>query len=410
MENKKTDIKKDISGDITDRKEPIASMEPMIVSDGARHRGELLDLAVVLIAETSSFKASLPQGVPAALANLVRSMNCYYSNLIEGHSTHPIDIERALNNDYSSDPEKRDLQREAAAHIAVQKWIDDGGLKNNPASQENIQEIHRRFCAQLPDDMLWVDDPKTGDRHPLVAGELRTHDVMVGRHIAISPGAVPRFLNRFETAYTNLGEMGQILAIAAAHHRLVWIHPFMDGNGRVARLMTHAMLLDGLDTGGLWSVSRGFARSEAKYKSLLAACDMPRRNDLDGRGTLSEEELTKFTRFFLEICLDQVRFMRELVAPNNLHARILTWAEEEIRAGSLPTKANIVLESVLYRGALPRSDIANILGMTDRHARRITSLLQKAGVLKAANGHAPFHLAFPARLAGRWMPGLFPDQ
>ena len=47
-------------------------------------------------------------------------MNCYYSNLIEGHDTHPIDIERALKNDYSQDAHKRDLQLEAKAHIAVQ--------------------------------------------------------------------------------------------------------------------------------------------------------------------------------------------------------------------------------------------------------------------------------------------------
>ncbi len=43
-------------------------------------------------------------------------MNCYYSNLIEGHDTHPVDIERALRHDYSDDPRTRNLQLEAAAH------------------------------------------------------------------------------------------------------------------------------------------------------------------------------------------------------------------------------------------------------------------------------------------------------
>jgi Fic family protein len=104
----------------------------------------------------------------------------------------------------------------------------------------------------------------------------------------------------------------------------------MDGNGRVARLMTHAMLLDALDTGAVWSVARGLARDDARYKATLAACDLDRCNDLDGRGALSEEELANFTRFFLETCLDQVRFMRQLVEPNKLRARILVWAEEEI--------------------------------------------------------------------------------
>ena len=82
-----------------------------------------------LAADAAGFRRSLPEGVLAALADLVRAMNCYYSNLIEGHDTHPVDIERALKNDYSADAEKRNLQLEAKAHITVQKWIDEGGLE-----------------------------------------------------------------------------------------------------------------------------------------------------------------------------------------------------------------------------------------------------------------------------------------
>jgi hypothetical protein len=171
--------------------------------------------------------------------------------------------------------------------------------------------------------------------------------------VAISPGAIPRFLARFENAYAKPGKVDAILSAASAHHRLLWIHPFLDGNGRVARLMTHAMLLEALDTGAIWSVARGFARAETRYKACLAACDLGRRNDLDGRGALSEEELAAFTRFFLETCLDQVRFMRQLVEPNRLRTRILLWVEEEIRTGTLPPKASNILEAVLYRGELP---------------------------------------------------------
>lgn len=409
MKKKDTDLQADIKP-ANDRGESIGLMEPMVVSDSSRHRAELADLAFVLATETAAFKSSLPQGVLTALADLVRSMNCYYSNLIEGHDTHPVDIERALKNDYSADARKRDLQLEAKAHITVQKWIDDGGLKDKATSLDSVRAIHSRFCDLLPPDMLWVEDPDTGVKYPLVPGELRTRDVKVGKHVAVSPGAVPRFLARFETAYAKLGKVDAVLAAAAAHHRLLWIHPFMDGNGRVARLMTHAMLLDALDTGSVWSVARGLARNEAKYKARLAACDLDRRNDLDGRGTLSEEELAKFTHFFLEICLDQVRFMRDLVEPNKLRARILMWVEEEIRTDALPPKAGAVLEAILYRGELPRGDVSKLLGMTDRHARRITSALLKAEVLTSDHDRAPLRLAFPARLAARWMPGLFPEQ
>ncbi|MEO6162596.1 MAG: Fic family protein, partial [Candidatus Binatia bacterium] len=96
----------DISA-VTDGGESVALMEPMVIAEGSRHRGNLSDFAVEVAARSAGFRRSLPDGVRTALADLVRAMNCYYSNLIEGHDTHPIDIERALNNDYSNDPRKR---------------------------------------------------------------------------------------------------------------------------------------------------------------------------------------------------------------------------------------------------------------------------------------------------------------
>lgn len=225
----------------------------------------------------------------------------------------------------------------------------------------------------------------------------------------MSPGAVPRFLARFEDVYGRLGRAETILA-AAAHHRLLWIHAFLNGNGRVVRLMSHAVLLEALDTGGVWSVARGLARAQTAYKGHLINCDGPRRHDLDGRGALSEEALAAFTRFFLETCLDQVRFMESLVQPNRLRNRILIWAEEEIRADALPTRAGQILEAVLYRGELLRRDLPALLDTSERNALRVVSALLDRGVLVSASTRAPLLLAFPAALASRWMPGLFPEQ
>lgn len=409
MIDSKADTEADIQ-EVVDRSEQPSMMEPLLISESSKHRGALADLAVELAAHSAGFRRSLPEGVLTALADLVRAMNCYYSNLIEGHDTHPIDIERALKNDYSENTEKRNLQLEAKAHIAVQQWIDDGGLLGRATSSEGICEIHRRFGELLPDDLLWVEDPDTDERIRLIPGELRKRDVKVGRHIPISPGAQSRFLEQFERVFSELGKAEAIIAAAAAHHRLLWIHPFLDGNGRVARLMSHAMLLEVLDTGGVWSIARGLARNVRSYKSHLAACDLPKRNDLDGRGNLSEEELASFTHFFLETCLDQVKFMEDLVQPDRLRNRILLWAEEEVRAGALPSKAGNILEAILYRGELPRGDVSDILGIGDRHARRVVAALSERGVVVSTSTRAPLRLAFPAKLASRWMPGLFPDK
>ena len=412
MNNSEKDIKAAIPTALAEPghwRESTGLMEPLLIAEGSRHRAELTDLAVELAAKSAGFSHGLPQGMHAAFATLVRAMNCYYSNLIEGHDTHPVDIERALKGDYSTDPERRGLQLEAEAHIAVQGWIDDGGIKGRATTAGGLMEIHRQFCERLPEELLWIEETDTKERLRVIPGGLRKRHVQVGRHVPISPDVVPRFLERFEAVYGKLGTTDSILAAAAAHHRLLWIHPFLDGNGRVARLMSHAMLRDTLDTGGLWSIARGLAHNVADYKAGLAACDLPRRNDLDGRGNLSEETLAEFTRFFLRVCIDQIKFMEKLIAPDRLRNRILIWVGEEVHAGALPLKSGGVVEAVLLRGELRRGDVATILGTMERQARRVMSVLLKRGILVSKSSRAPLHLAFPASLASRWLPGLFPE-
>ena len=208
MDEYESDIKADkiVASEAPDRGELVNSMEPLLIAEGSRYRMVLTDLALDLAARTAGLGRSLPEGLLAALSKLVRVMNCYYSNLIEGHDTHPVDIERALKNDYSADTAKRNLQLEAKAHIAVQQWIDEGGLVAQAASMDGICEIHRSFYELLPEVLLQVTDTDNGESVKLVPGELRYKDVIVGQHVAISPGALPRFLKRFEEVYSSLGK------------------------------------------------------------------------------------------------------------------------------------------------------------------------------------------------------------
>ena len=274
-----------------DRGEYTALMEPLLISKGSLATGALTDLAFELAQKSAGFRRSLPASLVSSLADLVRSMNCYYSNLIEGHDTHPIDIERALRDDYSTDIRKRDLQLEARAHITVQQWIDSGGLTDRSLTAKAIREIHQRFCKLLPKDLLWVEDPATGEKIEVVPGEFRDRDVIVGRHVPVSSPAVPRFLRRFEEVYSKLGKAETIIAAAAAHHRLAWIHPFLDGNGRVARLMSHATLLQALDTGAVWSIARGRARNVDATRSVAHT-----HPALGGRGNSYGEAVVQMSR------------------------------------------------------------------------------------------------------------------
>ncbi|MFA7404171.1 MAG: Fic family protein, partial [Pelobacteraceae bacterium] len=267
---------------------------------------ELDDLAREVVSRSAGLGGQLHPVTRQALVELLRLINSYYSNLIEGHSTHPIDIERAMRSDYSSDPARRDLQRESLAHINCQRAV-ESRLQADPGlditSVDFIVWLHQIFYEQLPVELRRVKDEKSGEVLEVMPGEIRKREVMVGRHVGPVSERVPLFLQRFAEAYSPAKHHGiaPLLVAAASHHRLMWIHPFLDGNGRVTRLYTdacfHRLPLQGY---GLWNISRGLARSRDQYMAALSWGDAPRRNDYDGRGNLSSEGLAKFCRFFLD--------------------------------------------------------------------------------------------------------------
>jgi hypothetical protein len=133
----------------------------LIADYEAKH---VVDMAFDLTAKASSLTGQVNPIVTRSIGKLVRSMNCYYSNLIEGHDTHPRDIDRALRKDLSKQPKQRELQLEAVAHIEVQKAIDEGADdRSEPLSNTYGRWLHYEFRRRLPDAMLWVEDPQRSE-------------------------------------------------------------------------------------------------------------------------------------------------------------------------------------------------------------------------------------------------------
>lgn len=386
----------------------VASMEPMLPEEANRN---LEDIAFDLTSKASSLAGQINPIVTRSVGNLVRSMNCYYSNFIEGHNTHPRDIDRALRNDLSDKPKQRELQLEAVAHIEVQKSVDENrDDPNSPLSSVYALWLHREFCSRLPESMLWVGDPESHRKVRVEPGVLRDGEVAVGHHIPPAAGALPQFLNRFDVAYdtNHLSKVRQIVAVAAAHHRFLWIHPFYDGNGRVARLMSHAMFTRLGIGNSLWSVARGLARNVATYKSLLNDADQPRHSDIDGRGALSEQALIAFCRFFLEAAVDQVTYMRSILEPAELLRRIEIYTEEETRAGRLPNGVFPLLREAVLSGEFERGKAAAVTGYGERTARTALSALIDKGLLVSDSPKTPVRLGLPLAVVERWFPALYP--
>ncbi|MDN5871192.1 MAG: Fic family protein [Nitrococcus sp.] len=376
----------------------------------------LADLAAELAAAGAVLGTALHPMTAANLAGLVRIMNTYYTNLIEGHDTRPRDIERALAGQLAQDESRRNLQLEAAAHVRVQAEIDRMAAANalpEPASPDFIRWLHGEFYRDAPEELLCVRGAHA--ELTMVPGAWRSRpeqDVAVGRHFPPSSDRIDDFMRHFERRYrfAEMGKAAKIMAIAAAHHRLSYIHPFPDGNGRVSRLMSHAMALKaGIGAYGLWSVSRGLARgleSRTEYKRMMDYADTPRQGDFDGRGNLSQRALTEFTLWFLEICLDQVTFMSNLFDLDTLARRLRTCVE---RSERLKPQAAKLLQEALIRGQFERGEAARITGLPERTARRILNDVAAAGLLASATPKGPVSLRFPIDMLETLFPRLYPE-
>jgi Fic family protein len=378
-------------------------LEPMLP---ARSR-QLEDLALDLATKTGKLTQGLHPIVVQSLGALVRSMNCYYSNLIEGHRTTPRDIERALVQDFSIDRAQRDLQLEAKAHIEVQTLLDlDPTWQTlDVVSPEFIQRLHREFYQRLPES-LWQIETMA-----VVPGAFRSVNVQVGQHVPPPPDALLKFLERFAQVYQpdKLSKVDQILVAAAAHHRFVWIHPFLDGNGRVVRLFSHGYLQRIGMGNSLWSVSRGLARRVQDYRSYLAQADQQRRNDYDGRGNLSMAGLVSFCEFFLETCIDQINFMTHLLEPVRLLQRMEADVAIAVREKELLPGSFALLQAAFLEGEITRGKSAMITGYQERQARSILKRLLAQGLLVADSPKSPVRLGFPTVAAEKWLPRLWAD-
>lgn len=392
-----------------------SQFEPLLIpSSREPHYRHLTGLAQVLCESDAQLGAALHPDAARALAMLVRAMNCYYSNLIEGHHTLPIDIERAMRSDFTDTPAQSDLQRLAHAHVQTSAWAEPLDIVEY-GIQRFVLDAHAEFCRHLPESMLTIALPD-GSTRPMQPGQIRTHEVQVGRHIAPQAASVPAFMERYEAAYTpilrpakqgGLNKLEAVVAAMIAHHRLAWIHPFPDGNGRIARIVLDAMLKRcGVAGAALWSMSRGLAKTQQEYKLRLAEADLPRMGDLDGRGNLSETKLAAFCEYALHTANDQVRFMSGIFALDTIEQRVRHYFTH-LRTDLRPESAYLYLEA-LTRGGFERGEAQRLTGLAERTARDTLSTLIKEGFLLSDTPKGRVRPAFPRHALGALLPNLYP--
>lgn len=302
------------------------------------------------------------------------------------------------------------------AHIAAENAMRDllsARPETDVFAPEFIAWLHQEFYRHLPEEE-WFATSQSGRKYPLEPGKWRDHHVDVGRHVPPNYSEFGAFLDRFNTVYKNgsIYATNRLVALSAAHHRLAWIHPFGDVNGRVARLQSQsAMIQAGVDGDGLWTFSRGLARSRVRYYSVLQAADQKRQGDLDGRGNLSDKSLSEFCLFFLLQMLDQIEFMITLIRPFDLLKRIENYLRYERVDLSLKKRAQLgsLLKVMCLQGEVARGEVPKILGLKETAARGVVRDALKDELIAAKSEKGALRIAFPNKVVEFYFPQLFKD-
>jgi Fic family protein len=376
--------------------------EPLWPTD--RQLAEIQPQTERIVAASLRLTAAAHETTRSALRELVRSMNSYYSNRIEGLGTHPRNIERALANKFSQRPDIARLQRIAKAHIEAEKELEmhSGG----PAALRSafLTSAHIALYSRLAEE-----DRASDEGTVVIPGQLRTQNVEVGRHVPPDAASLPRFLDRLDAVYGQVQSWDRLLiATACLHHRVAWVHPFLDGNGRTTRLQSHCALWT--LSGGLWSPSRGLARTVADYYAYLQSADAPRRGDLDGRGNLSAAGLLDWIRYFLEVCEDQVNYMTRMLALDQVKQRIeafVTFRAAHDKA--MRSQAILPLYHTFAAGPLTRAEFSQMTGLGERTARSLLSKLLSEKLLVSDTPLGPVRFGLPLDALQFLLPQLYPE-
>lgn len=373
---------------------------------------ELDQITVNVIAASASLGKGIHPLILEAIAGFMVKVNSYYTNAMEGNPSKLKDIEDALNQKLATDQKARNYQLEHVAHIQVQEAMIKR-LREEPnlriCSESFLCWIHEQFFEKLPDELRFATTT-SGTRVPVEPGQLRDRGISVGQHEAPeTKDKIKSCLAIFEELLSPEKLIGnqKLLGMASSHHRFLWVHPFSEGNGRVARLFTTAYgLRIGVGENMLWTVTRAFARKRDEYDSHLAMADQPRRNDLDGRGPLSEENLIKFCTFFLKCCEDQIHYMENMLKLEELKRRYSIYIDGLVKEKQLSKAGAKVMERLLLQGEIRRLEVLDICHVKQRRSSQIIKELLHSKIVRSETSYGPLRLNILTDMAIMLFPHL----
>ncbi|MDY6903195.1 MAG: Fic family protein [Thermodesulfobacteriota bacterium] len=381
--------------------------------------GPLKDMAQEVVTASAYLEGRIAPETARSLGEKLRYLNSYYSNLIEGHKTLLPEIEQALLKKFAKEDSKRYAQELCAAHVKVESEFMaelDKNMPDNICHFDYLSKIHKRFYEHLPEHHRYTHHSGGFTEIHVQPGQMREANVSVDQgQTSHGPDVteLPKKLSEFADLYnpSNFHGDEKLIAASAAHHRLTWLHPFRDGNGRVARLFISFYLSAiKINKSSLWSINRGFSREKNWYMINLQSADSPNNQSR----CFDQAFFADFCAFFLETCLRQIAFMDKILDFKRVDARIDAYINERDKdrgaENPIDPRSGMLLKALFAQGEIARKEAGTIMSMatySDRQVRRIVSQLIKEGLVVSDSHRAPLRIGFPMKVLRHYFPALF---
>lgn len=319
-------------------------------------------------------RTTTPKTVFLQLKRVFHLLESLASARIEGNHTTLADyIESKV--EPAGDAGKTDTIKEIANIEQAMAHIDDDVAPGLPISEHLIRGLHAMTVSGLV---------REGDRTP---GAYRTGPVAIAKSDHLPPDAlhVQPYMEEL-VAFVNTADPPKydLMKVALAHHRFAWIHPFGNGNGRVVRLMTYALLVKygfrvSADDGRLLNPAAVFCADRERYYAMLALAD-----------TGTDDALEQWCTYVLTGVRDELSKVDRLADYGNLTKEILMPALAHARDRRLVTpQEEAVLTLTIKEGVVKAADLESAMpGLkTAQRTYQIRKLVE-AGLLQPIHANA----------------------
>lgn len=294
-------------------------------------------------------KNTTSESVFLQLKSLLHAVEAVASARIEGnHTTIASYIEKRDDDSHKNDEQIIEISNLIDGLDFIDKYV-----MEEPISADFIKELHRIVVNGLTHEGdkragAWRDEPRY---------------IANAKHQPPEPYDVPDLMRELIDYINNdEGEQYNLLKIAIANHRFVWIHPFGNGNGRTDRLMTYALLCKkgyiAPNKMRLFNPTAIFAGDRNKYYDMLALAD-----------DYKDEHILEWCEYFLSGVRDEIKKSESLADAEFVNKKILLPSVDRMeKAGVVSKLESNILGRAVRLGAIKASDIKDLWG------REVTSV------------------------------------